>query len=212
MSDPKTDQVFYRWWVSRKGRPPLPEETEEFELARELWEEMVGHRLAPAEQPDEKTYADGYRECSEQILAKWPRLFAVVWSGWAQQLMPDWWPPEPGSMDTEDGNRKVRPHFRALRSDDERTFEVALMRPGSTIARLEDVDHVVCRISTVRGSDSTMRADYQAAEAFATMLTDLPNLIYVQHHIEAFLGRRPPLTPMASLPPETTDDGESTPP
>lgn len=200
-----TDDAFSRWWVSRKGRPPLLEEAEEFATARALFEELVPPRLPVPAPEEEKTYRDGYRDCAEEILTNLPPMFNHVWLQWAEQFMPQWSrDQESEPVELLDRNEQVRPSFRVLRNEDNDAFIVSRMRAGSKVAVLEDVDQEICRIQTEAGSNTIMRKDYRAAEAFAAMLTALPDLIYVQHSLERYLGGRPPLSRPAL--PETPDD------
>jgi hypothetical protein len=208
----KTDR-FYRWWVSHKGRPPLPEENEEFEAARSMWEDLWGAAGIDPEIPaviedDPKTYADGFRDCAAQILALFPPVVSAVWEEWAEGQMP-WWSLERSMLPQPvDANEQTTVSFRALRSESEFEYLVALMRPGSKIACLDDVEHVVCEVKTDRLSEGQMRRDYRAAEAFAALLTSLPHMISLRQHLERVLGMRMP-EPAAALT-EETDDGQDT--
>jgi hypothetical protein len=110
-----------------------------------------------------------------------PEILTAVWSDWFDA--PEWIS-EPGMVPVG-ASRRLQ--YRALRSETEHEFLVARMRPGSTIATLEDVEQTICEIKTDRGFEPQMRRDYQAAEAFAVFLTVLPDLIRMRDCLDGII-------------------------
>jgi len=183
------DDHFARWWASNKGRAPTPEDREEYETAKAMWNELWsvnGHfstEVAVPEAP-EKTYNDGLRDCAYMVLQKVSPFFWEVWDKWLR---------------TQVTREKL--YFRALRSKSEHEFLVAKMKTDG-IATLDNVDWTICEVRTNRRSEDVMRHDYRAAEAFATLLTALPSLIELREDLERILGVRRSLEPVAPFCPQ----------
>lgn len=170
------------WWVGQKGRPPLPDESVEFERGRAIWAEVwsaVPALTADREQP--KTYQDGVVDCASWTLARLPGLLSAIWLEWAQDLMPDDGPNEDSSV-----------RFRALRSQTQNEYLVAMMRKGVRIASLDNVESVICQLKTNRANDAQMRQDYRAAEALAALLNVIPELARLRTALEGIVGLEHP--------------------
>jgi len=147
--------------------------------------------------------AVGYYICSAHTRQHlFPDMVLNVWEEWAQEVCKphlDMAPyvgqkalPE-GPIGPEDidklGTPAINPVlFRALRNEPETAFLVARMKPQAMLAKLEDVQHVVCTVETEPGHDHTMRADYRAAEAFAAMLTSMPALVTMGEELDAVVN------------------------
>lgn len=144
--------------------------------------------------------AVGYYICSAHVRQHlFPEMVLNVWEQWGsdickphvdmapyvdQRALPEGpiGPEEMAKIYTPSLNTVI---FRALRNEAETAFLVARMKPQATVAKLEDVQHVICTVDTRPGHDQTMRADYRAAEAFAAFLTTLPALVTLGEELNA---------------------------
>jgi len=170
------DDAFARWWVSRRGRPPTPDEAEEFRQAREIWDEIWQGRDLPASreqaEDDAAEYQRGWRDCAAFVLQNVSPLPEVVFRDWAHGHLGD----------------DLQPVIRALRNEDDTAFLVARLEDDAPFASLDAVHHRICAIATTPDEDETMRADYQSAEAFAALLSALPRWVALLSQLRRFGG------------------------